>query len=143
MSRQHIAIRRQERQKALAKIMYSALDAGDDRVLVKKIFYMFSPALCMDRLSRLHHFLHTLPLTIDSEGQGRARRSTIRMDANALCFIADKLGMELVDLLKKVEPRKPKAGYMPLDEFVELRDSIPEFAPMGDPVFQLTSAPRL
>jgi hypothetical protein len=83
-------------------------------------------------------------LTVKSEGQGRAKRSAILMDSKALIFVADTLGMELVDLLKMREPAKPtvKAAFMPLSDFYGMRDSIPEFAPMGDPVFQLTSAPQ-
>lgn len=138
-----IALLKRQRRLALARILYSALDAGDDQVMVTTAFSMFPPDLRMYRLSQLHRFLYALPLTVESEGRGRSKRSTIRMDANALAYIADQLDKELPDLLKMVAPKDKPKGYMPLDEFIELRDSIPEFAPMGDPVFQLTSAPRV
>ncbi|MCJ2164633.1 MULTISPECIES: hypothetical protein [unclassified Pseudodesulfovibrio] len=144
MSRQFIAIRKQERMKTLAKIMYSALDSGDRRVLVKQIFYMLPAALRFKKQCELHYFLKTLPLTIEGQGQGRGKRTILRIDARGLSFIADKLDMKLIDLLKLSNPKQREhAAFMSVGDFHQMHDDIPEFAPMGDPVFNLTKAPTL
>ncbi|BCS89990.1 hypothetical protein [Pseudodesulfovibrio sediminis] len=144
MSRQFIAIRKQERLKSLAEIMYSALDNGDRRVLVKQIFYMLPAALRFRKLCELHSFLKNLPLTIEGQGQGRGKRTCIHIDANGLSFIADRLNMELVDLLKSTDTEaKGRASYMSLGDFHQMHDNIPDFSPMGDPVFSLTQAPEM
>ena len=72
------------------------------------------------------------------------RRTFIPLDSNALGFIADNLGMDIIDLLK-MRPARPEAfpDFMSKADFYQRLQDTPDFAPMGDPVFTLTQAPRI
>jgi len=141
MSRENIAERRKERLHAVARILYSALGSGDTEVFVNIIHRMTPSPIRFENPSRMHQFLHDLPLTLETKALGQGKRTCVIMDSQALCFIDDKLGIGIIELLR-MRPERKRDGYMSLADFYQTFESIPDFAPMGDPIFTTAQAPR-
>lgn len=144
LSKQEYRERKTDRQKAIANILLAALDSGDRKVSILLVRTIFPPHLQFQDMPKLHYFVNSLPLTIEHQGSGKGRETSIILDVKAVSFITDTLHMKLENVLRltRFSKRKP-APFMSLAEFAERLDNTPEFAPLGDPVFHLTTAPRL
>lgn len=144
MTRDQIVDRRNERILAVAKVLYTALECGDHQVKVKLLPKLLPDSIRFRDLPKLHRFLHSQPLTLKTKKEGPNKGTAIPIDSKALCFIADALDMDIITLLK-MRPEKKRAipSFMSLADFYQKLQDIPDFAPMGDPVFTLTQAPQL
>jgi len=122
--------------KVLASILYNAAKNGERSVFVKNIPNKFPMHLRFGILPKVHQFLHTLPLQLEQQGQGRGNATAIMINNLCLCFIADKLDLNIIDLVRLSEPtRHKREGMMSVADFLQKIEDMPDFTPVGDPIF--------
>ena len=144
MTREQIVSRRDERLANIARILYAALDSGDTEVRVVQIPALLPQSASFKTLSMLHRFLRDQPLTLNTKKRGPGRGTYIPLDSLALSFITNELDKDILDLLK-MRPARPTLipDFMSRADFYQKLQDIPDFAPMGDPVFTQTQATRI
>jgi len=143
MTRDQITDRRNERILAVAKVLYAALECGDYQVKVKLLPKLLPDSIRFRDLSKLHRFLHSQPLTLKTKKEGPNKGTTIALDSKALCFIADALDIDIITLLKmRPKKQRPSPSFMSMADFYQKLQDIPDFAPMGDPIFTLSFSPE-
>lgn len=127
-----------KRDEHLAKLMLGALRRGDKSVNIGGLHTAFPPETAFSSASNFYRFLHLRKINIHSEGRGYGREASIQLDNLAQVFIADTLGMDLIDLLKEAAPtNRVGGGYISQAELAQWFDEIPDGTVFGDPVFSM------
>ena len=144
MTRAEQITRKKEREVCLAKLLMLSIQQRQERVATMAVMELFPDSIAFNQAAHFFFFLERLSLNINKPGQGKDRLTEIEIDINCLKFVATTLNKsfpQLVDYYNQTTKRT--GGYLTHTEFQKLHDSIPEFTPMGDPVFSLTRAPRM
>lgn len=144
MTRYEQIVRKRKRELCLAKLLFLSIQQRKKQVATNTLMGLFPDTLGFKQSAHFFFFLDSLALTISKSGAGKDRAVKIDIDIKCLKFVATTLNksfQQLEDYYNQSTRRT--GGYLTHTEFKKLQDSIPEFAPMGDPVFSLTKAPRI
>jgi len=144
MTRNEQITRKKKRELCLAQLLFISIQQRQKQVATNALRELFPESLGFKQTAHFFFFLDSLDLTISKSGAGKDRTVKINIDIRCLKFVATILKKPFQQLENYYnQSTKRTGGYLTHTEFQKLQDSIPEFAPMGDPVFSLTKAPTL
>lgn len=143
MTRNEMKIRRAKREIMLAEILLEEIKDNRESVWTKTVFKKFKGNAAFSQMGHFTKLLGQLPLNLTKKGNGKHVVYEILIDNACISFVARKLerNVAAIAALQSEDFPHGRNRLFPA-EFHQLIESIPDFTPMGDPVFHLTKAPR-
>lgn len=147
MTRREQIFRKEQRQLQLAKLLFGYIQERNTTVPLQDVFKQFPGKIGFTQVAHLYAFLDRQGITQTKPGAGKNKVASILVDSTALKFVADKLDKsyhQLADhMADHMADRSGEAvGYISRTQFHDMQEGMPEFAPIGDPVFSLELYPR-